>query len=80
MRPPPKEAERTVAAKFVRLSSERQWQEGLEEQRVGWSSLERKVMGAVEDYLEKCVNTEVDIEALERLWSQKTKRSLQGTS
>ena len=48
-------------------SSEREWQEGLEEQRVGWSPLERKVMGAVEAYLEKRVNTKVDIEALERL-------------
>ena len=27
-------------------SSERQWQEGLEEQRVGWSSLGRKVKGS----------------------------------
>ena len=28
------------------FSIERQWQEGVEEQRVGWSSLERKVMGS----------------------------------
>ena len=34
-------------------SSGRQWQEGLEEQRVAWSSSERKVMGAVQDYLVK---------------------------
>ena len=47
-------------------SSERQWQEGLEDQRVGWSSLDRKVMGAVENYLDTCVHTKVDIEALER--------------
>ena len=48
-------------------SSGRQWQAGLEEQRVAWSSSERKVMGAGEDYLEKCDNTKVDIEAMERL-------------
>ena len=48
-------------------SSERQWQEGLEEQRFGWSSLERRVMGAVENYLENCVHTKVDTEALDRL-------------
>ena len=47
-------------------SSEGQWQEGLEEQRVGWSSLDRKVTGAVENYMENCVHTKVDIEALER--------------
>ena len=45
----------------------RQWQAGLEEQRVAWSSSERKVLGAVEDYLEKCADTQVDIEALECL-------------
>ena len=48
-------------------SSERQWQEDLEEQRVGWSSLERKVTGAMENNLENCVLLKVDIEALERL-------------
>ena len=48
-------------------SCERQWQEGLEERRAGWSSLERKVMEAVEGYLEKCATAEVDVEALERL-------------
>ena len=37
------------------------------EEQVGWNSLERKVMEAAEDYLVKCVNTKVDIEALERL-------------
>ena len=40
---------------------------GLEEQRVAWSSSERKVLGAVEDYLEQCADIKVDIEALERL-------------
>ena len=48
-------------------SCERHCQEGLEGQRVGWSSLERRVMGAVENDLENCVLTKVDIEALERL-------------
>ena len=38
------------------------WQEGLEEQRVGWSSAEKRVMVAVEDYLQNCVDM---IEALE---------------
>ena len=52
----PKEAERTVGTKFVRFFSERQWQEDLEEQRVGWSSLERKVTGAMENNLENCVH------------------------
>ena len=33
--------------------SGRQWQAGLEEQRVAWSSSERKVMGAVENFLER---------------------------
>ena len=46
-------------------SSEKQRQEDLEEQ-IGWSS-DRKVMGAVEDYLENCVHTKVDIDVLERL-------------
>ena len=39
----------------------------LEVQRVAWSLSERQVMGAVEDYLERCADTKVDIEALERL-------------
>ena len=43
------------------------WQEGLELQRVGWSSVERRVMEAKVDYLENCANTKVDIEALECL-------------
>ena len=43
------------------------WQEGLEQQRVGWSSVERRVMEAAEDYLESCANMKVDIEVLERL-------------
>ena len=40
---------------------------GLEEQRVAWSSSERKVMGAVKEYLETCADIKVDIEALDRL-------------
>ena len=41
------------------------WQEGLEQQRVGWSSVEKRVMEAVEDYLENCANMKVDM----RFWS-----------
>ena len=33
-------------------SNERQWQVGTEEQRCEWSPSERKVMGAVENFLE----------------------------
>ena len=47
-------------------SSERQWQEGPEQQSVGWSSFEKRVMEA-ENYMENCVHTKVDIEVLERL-------------
>ena len=47
--------------------SGRQWQADLKEQRVAWSSSERKVIRAVEEYLEKCADTQVDIEALECL-------------
>ena len=48
-------------------ASEGWWQEGKERQRVGWSSVEKKVVGAVEDYLDNCVHTKVGIEDLERL-------------
>ena len=41
--------------------------EGLEGQRVGWTLEERRVMGAVENYLDNCVHIEMDIEVLERL-------------
>ena len=47
--------------------SEGWWQEGQEQQRVGWSSVEKRVMEAVEDYLENCANVKVDIEVLESL-------------
>ena len=47
-------------------SNERQWQLGREEQRAEWSLSERRVMGAVEDYLEGSADIQVDIEALER--------------
>ena len=40
---------------------------GREEQRVEWSSSERDVFGAVEDYLESGADIKVDIEALTRL-------------
>ena len=48
-------------------TSGRQWQAGLEEQRVAWSSSERKVIEAVADCLERCADVNVDFEALERL-------------
>ena len=47
-------------------SNGRQRQAGLKEQRVSWSSSERKVISAVEDYLERCADMKLDIEALER--------------
>ena len=47
-------------------SGERQWQEGLEGKRVGWTPSERRVLGAVENYLENCVHMKMDIEVLER--------------
>ena len=47
-------------------SNERQWQVRREEQRVESSSSERKVMGAVENYLDNCADIKVDIEALAR--------------
>ena len=48
-------------------SNERQWQVGTEEQRCEWSPSERKVMGAVEIFLENCADIKVDIEASARL-------------
>ena len=48
-------------------STERQWPVGREEERVEWSSSERRVMGAVENYLENCADIKVDIESLARL-------------
>ena len=63
----PKEAERTVATNFVFFIEWTTVASGQEEQRVAWRSSERKVMGAVEDYLERCADTRVDIEALVRL-------------
>ena len=47
-------------------SSGRQWQAGVEERRVAWRLSERKVIGAVEDYLERGADIKVDVEALER--------------
>ena len=43
------------------------WQEGQERPRVGWSSIEKKVMEAMEDYLENCAHVKVDIKVLEIL-------------
>ena len=65
----PKEAERTVGGQNLSASSsERQWQEGLEELR-GWMELAGKKgsRGQWKITWEKRLNTIVDIEALERL-------------
>ena len=48
-------------------SSERQWQEGLEGKRVGWTPSERRVMVAGGNYLDNCVHMKMDNEVLERL-------------
>ena len=47
-------------------SGERQWKEGLEGKRVGWTPSERRVLGAVENYLENCVHMKMDIVVMER--------------
>ena len=48
-------------------SNERQWQVGMDEQRCEWSSSERKVMRAVENYLESSADVQVDVGVLESL-------------
>ena len=57
-----KEAECAVVAKLVFSIEWKTVASG-----VAWTSSERKVIGAVEDYLERCADIKVDIEALERL-------------
>ena len=56
---------------FFSSLSERQWQADLDEQRDGWSLLEKRVIAAMEDYLEKCINIQVEIAALELLMGPK---------
>ena len=48
-------------------TNERQWQVGMEEQRCEWSSSERKVMRAVENYLASSADIQVDVRVPERL-------------
>ena len=48
----------------------RQWQADLEEQRSIWSSPERKVIAAMDNYLEKSDDMKVEIAALELLMGQ----------
>ena len=48
-------------------SNERQWQVGMEEQRCAWSSWERKVMRAVDNYLESSADVQVGVGVLESL-------------
>ena len=62
----PKEAERTVATKFFCFK----WKTVAtgRGRTVSWMELVgKRGHGAVENYLENCVHTEVDVEALERL-------------
>ena len=47
--------------------SERQWQADRDGLHDGWSHLERRVIAAMEDYLEKCINITVEIAGLELL-------------
>ena len=65
----PKRAECAEELRSVQLTwqhnsssstSGRQWEADLEEQRVAWSSSERKVMAAVEDYLENCAGVKAE--------------------
>ena len=49
------------------------WREGLIQQRVGWSSVDKRVKEAAKDYLENCANMEVDTEALELDGARKPK-------
>ena len=60
--------------------SERQWQADLDEQHDGWSCSERRVIAAMEDYLEKCIRgscglPEIHPEACE-MKSRRFKRAL----
>ena len=49
----------------------------LERQRVGWSSIERRVMGALMNYLDNCASTQkMNIEALERLMEPEKRSGL----
>ena len=50
------------------------WREGLIQQRVGWSSVDKRVKEAAEDYLENCANIKVDTEALERLMEPENRK------
>ena len=43
------------------------WREDQEELIVGWCPMEKKVMDAVEDYLESCAHVIVDIDVVESL-------------
>ena len=43
-------------------ASEGWWREDQEQMIVGWSPIEKRVMDAVEDYLESCAQVKVDTE------------------
>ena len=62
----PKEAESTVAAKPVFFIEWKTVASGARQSiRVAWSSRGKKGEAAVEDFLERCADTKVDIE----VWS-----------
>ena len=61
------ELRRTLQQNSFSSTIGRQWQANLEEQRGVWSFPERKVIAAMEDYLEGCIDIRVEIETLERL-------------
>ena len=57
----------TLQQNSFSLMSERQWQADLDEKHDGCSYSERRVIAAIEDHLEKCINMKVEIAALEIL-------------
>ena len=54
--------------RFVGISARDGWRrEDQEQWIVGWSPIEKRVMDAVEDYLESCAQNVVDIDVVEKL-------------
>ena len=47
---------RVSKTRLLHRVEDSEWQAGLEGQRVAWSSSERNVIAAVEDYLERCAD------------------------
>ena len=48
-------------------ASEGWWREDEEQPIVGWNPIEKRMMDAVENYLEYCAQVKVDIEVVESL-------------